>query len=114
MSPKGKSCAGDKKSSGIRTSNGMDLGQVSAMFTSLKWSTENMTGDMQQCAADALDTCTHLEDDMKKQFLAQYISLKNFHKKDNMKELSTQFSTSKKRDISTPSEIFMFTAKKKD
>ena len=56
MSPKGKSCAADKKGSGSKTSNGMDRGQVSAMRTSLKWRKANMTSDMQQCAADALDT----------------------------------------------------------
>ena len=74
MSPKGKSCAADKKGSGSKTSNGMDRGQVSAMLTSLKMA-QNMTGDMQQCAADALESYTHLEDDRKKQFLAQYMAL---------------------------------------
>ena len=112
MSPKGNSCAADKKGSGSKTSNGMDRGQVPAMLTSLKWRRANMTGDMQQCAADALDTYANLEDDMKKQFLAQYMSLKNSDKKRKMKELTTQFSISKKRDMSTRSEMGMFTAAK--
>ena len=77
MSPRSKSCAADKKGSGCKTSNGMDRGQVSAMLTSLKWRRANMT----QCAADALDTYAHLEDDMKRQFWAQCVSLKSSDKK---------------------------------
>ena len=77
MSPKSKLCAVDKKDSSIKTSNAMDRGQVSAMPTSLKWRRVNSR-------VDALDM-TNLD-----------MSLKHSDKKGNMKELTTQFSRSKK------------------